>query len=153
MTNISRYLVNVSLLCYTLCWTLFLKRHFKMHFFPSPSHPLLSLSLLTAPADILTPGWGCAECGGSPVTSLLPGSEQKAVESTDVPGCRNRSHSPPRCTEPGENRCLMVNGACKLWLDEEDIHIPMHNDLLVSSTHAGWAGELLFQIHLSLRCN
>lgn len=43
--------------------------------------------------------------------------------------------------------------ACKLWLSFFDAHIPMQNDLLVSSTHAGWVGELLFQIHLPLRCN
>lgn len=147
MTNISRYLVNVSLLCYST-FTLFLKRDFKMHFFP-PHFLILSCpSLLAAPADILTPGRGCAKRGGSPVTSLLPGSEQKAVESTDVPGCWRRGHSPPRHTEPCENGCLMVNGACKLWMDEDEF-----NGLLVSSTHAGRAGELLFQIHLSLRCN
>lgn len=68
------------------------------------------MSPSAAPPDLLTPRWGRAGCGGSPGTALLPGSEQKAVESTDVPGCWRRSYSPQRHPEPGGNTCLKVEG-------------------------------------------
>lgn len=67
------------------------------------------LSLLVAPADVLTAGRRCAKRGGSSGTALLPGSEQEAVESADVPGCRGGGHSPARHTEPGGYRCMMVS--------------------------------------------
>lgn len=108
MTNMSRYLVNVSLTCYRYITPYLnllpqgLSDFFMIHFLRFLI--ISSYSLLAAPADVLTPGRGCAECGGGPVTSLLPGSEQKAVESTDVPGCWSRGHSSPRHAEPGENR-------------------------------------------------
>lgn len=101
MTNISRYLVNVSHLCYAV-----VPRSF-------PPERWLSLTFLpssAAPLDLLAPRWGCAGCGGSPGTALLPGPEPKALESKDVPGCWSRSHSPQRRPEPGEDPCLVLGG-------------------------------------------
>lgn len=72
-------------------------------FFLDASFPSAFPSFLAASADVLAPEWGGAECGGSPGSSVLPGSEQEAVESTDVPGCWDRSYPPERHTEPGEN--------------------------------------------------
>lgn len=84
--------------------------------FSSLPHIITSYFRLAAPADVLAPGRGCAERGGSPVTSLLPGSEQQAVESTNVPGCRNGGHSTQRHTEPGESRQCEDQKARRLWL-------------------------------------
>lgn len=62
-------------------------------------------SVFAAPTDILTPGWGCAERGGSTVTPLIPGGKQKAVESTDVLGCGSGVHSSQGHANAGEKRC------------------------------------------------
>lgn len=67
-----------------------------------------SSSLLAAPSDVLAPERGSAERRGSSEPPFLSGSEQKAMESTDVPGCGSREHSTQRHTEPGEGRHLIV---------------------------------------------
>lgn len=102
----SRYLVNVSHLCYAVV----------LHSFsPERWLPLTLYLPSAAPPDLLAPRWGCAGCGGSPGTALLPGPEQEAVEPTDVPGCWSRSHSPQRRPEPGGDTCPEVHGGPEPW--------------------------------------
>lgn len=106
---------------------------------------MLSVFLRAALADILAPGRGCARCGGSPGPSLLPGWEQKAVEPTDVPGCRCRGHLPPRHTESGEHMRLTVGSwACVLWTEQGEVkclHILTRTDNFVPS-RTSWSATL-----------
>lgn len=98
MTNISRYLVEVSLSF------IFSTEYSDRGGILTRSFAICRpLFLCTAPADVLTPGWRCPGCGGGAGSPFLPGSEQEAVEPTDVPGCRSRGHLPERHPEPGED--------------------------------------------------
>lgn len=111
MTDVSRYLVEVSLS----------STHLHHHprditaqhsdsgdvlTLPFPvylSVCLLLFFLRAAPADVLAAGRRRPGRGGGAGSPLLPGSEQEAVEPTDVPGRRSGGHLPARRPEPGED--------------------------------------------------